>query len=420
MLTLNGQKSALWSAWRRKDQSYYQHAIECRAVGQHWISIKELITARRKAGDKINAEQWARTNAPCSKRWLDMYAEFANRWEEFEAAWKWAQALPYSIERRPGLHSLFDLMVNKKRFDTYSKVRKDNYRGLGKKTRASVGNSSSQPIETTAPAGHVEILTALNKLCCGDVVDVLKAHVADGGADLVIADPPYYLSRYTNPAPADYFYAQAGMTPRFDQEWDKFDGLKDYEQHAERWLLEIMRCLNSEGSAFIFGSFHNSGPINRLCQLNDYHIINEIVWVQRNGRPNAVTATLQHSHQNVLWIAKDRKNYRFNYRECKQKDYFGDFFSERGKQKRDVWDIPANPHENKAYGHPSPKPLAVYNRILDVAGKPGGLVLDLFSGSGTGAVSTMKWGMEALSIEREPKYCEMIRRRVANASKEAA
>ena len=40
---------------------------------------------------------------------------------------------------------------------------------------------------------------------------------------------------------------------------------------------------------------------------------------------------------------------------------------------RDVWDIVTNSHENKGR-HPSPKPLAVLTRILDVAGKPGGHV----------------------------------------------
>jgi site-specific DNA-methyltransferase (adenine-specific) len=80
---------------------------------------------------------------------------------------------------------------------------------------------------------------------------------------------------------------------------------------------------------------------------------------------------------------------------------------------RDVWDIPANGHENKACRHPSPKPLAVLARILDVAGKPGGLLLDLFSGSGTGAVAASEWGMRSVSIEREAAYVQMIRQRAA-------
>ena len=83
------------------------------------------------------------------------------------------------------------------------------------------------------------------------------------------------------------------------------------------------------------------------------------MWL-RNGQPNATTKNMQPTHFNVLWIAKQQGNYQFNYRACKQRDYAGDYFSERGKQLRDVWDIPCAPHENKRYGHPSPKPLALF------------------------------------------------------------
>jgi DNA modification methylase len=56
----------------------------------------------------------------------------------------------------------------------------------------------------------------------------------------------------------------------------------------------------------------------------------------------------------------------------------------------------------------------VMERVLDVAGRPGGLLLDLFAGSGTAAIAASKWGMRSISVEREPAYVQMIRERVAN------
>jgi DNA modification methylase len=41
------------------------------------------------------------------------------------------------------------------------------------------------------------------------------------------------------------------------------------------------------------------------------------------------------------------------------------------------------------------------------------LLLDLFSGSGTGAVAASAWGMRSVSIERDDDYVQMIRERVA-------
>jgi DNA modification methylase len=117
MQTLNGEKQALWKAWRRKNQSEWQTALECRAIGQHWNNIKAIIKARRKAGEQITVAQWSEANAPVTHRWLDEFSGFAGRWEEFRAAWKWAQTLPYLPERRPGLHGFVDLINTKAKLE---------------------------------------------------------------------------------------------------------------------------------------------------------------------------------------------------------------------------------------------------------------------------------------------------------------
>jgi hypothetical protein len=64
MQTLNGEEQALWKAWRRKNQSEWQTALQCRAIGQHWNNIKAIIKARRKAGEQITVAQWSEANAP--------------------------------------------------------------------------------------------------------------------------------------------------------------------------------------------------------------------------------------------------------------------------------------------------------------------------------------------------------------------
>jgi site-specific DNA-methyltransferase (adenine-specific) len=412
MLTLRGEKSALWKAWKRKDQTFYQCALECRAVGIHWANIKQILMARRKAGEDITIQKWAAQHAPVSVRWLNGYADFASRWSEFVETWRWSKKMPYSPERRVGLHTFLDLMLAKRRYDCVSHTRQLSFGGRGERFSYPIGHSVPMSGYETSVA--VETLTPVNRLICGDGADMLKRYVPDQIADIAIADPPYWLSRYYHSSGADRCYWLAGMTPRFDQSWDKFDSVESYEHEVERWLDEAMRCLKPEGSAFIFGNLFNIGLINRFCQIKDYYLINEIIWVVRNSRPNATHGKLQPSHHKILWIARQRGRYRFNYRACKMSEYDGDYFAERGKQLRDVWDIASASQETRRYGHPSPKPVAVYSRMLDVAGRPGGLLLDLFSGSGTGTIAAMRWGMESIAIERDPTYCDMIRRRVAD------
>ncbi len=415
MLTLRGEKTALWKAWRRKDQTFYQCALECRAIGIHWSNIKSIITARRKAGEDITIQRWATQHAPVSVRWLNEYSELADRWTEFLETWRWSQSMPYSPERKVGLHTFQDLMIAKQRYDSVSRARQASFGGRGERITGGIGNSV--PKTGVVTIGHVEHLTPTVQLICGDVAETLKRHLPDGVADVAIADPPYWLSRYYRTSGADRCYHLAGMTQRFDADWDRFESVEHYEREAELWLAEVMRCLRPDGSAFICGTFHNIGLINRICQMHDFFIVNEIVWAIRNSRPNASTVRLQASHHNVLWVAKGIGRYRYNYRACKQADYAGDYFSARGRQMRSVWDILAAPQENKPYGHPSPKPVALFERMLDVAGVAGGLLLDLFSGSAPATIAAMRWGMESIAIERQRDYCDMIRRRVADELK---
>jgi DNA modification methylase len=401
--SLAAERAALIRSLKSAETNWFAMCSDFRDAGEHWSNIK--VECRER---KISAAKWAAENAPLSKRWLDRYAEFARRWAEFLESREWSRSLSYAPERRPGLWGCFDLMDAKARFDTYSNSRKRLYRGDG-------AMGTVVPIPRTVRHPQTERnpmrLTATATLLHGDVTTMMREHIQDGSIDLAIADVPYFLRGPVEPTATDYYIEQNGMKALFSEEWDRFDGIEHYEAFCTAWIDEAIRCLNNEGSLFVFGTYHNAGLINRVCQVKGYVILNEIVWVQRNGRPNVATRRLQASHHSILWVAKDSSRYRFNYRLCKRSDY-DDWLSSRNQQLRDVWDIPANGHENKSH-HPSPKPLAVMERILDVAGKPGGSLLDLFAGSGTAAVAASKWGMRSVSIEREAAYVRMIRERVA-------
>lgn len=398
--SLAAERAALIRSLSSAEKNLFAMCSDFREAGQHWLNIKAECREQKISAGK------AAENAPLSKRWLDRYAEFAAKWDEFQASWRWSQSLPYSPERRVGLVGCFDLMDAKKRFDTYSESRKRSYRG-------DVGMGSDFPIHPQndiRPSSMSPIrLSATATLLHGDVANMMREHIADASIDLAIADVPYFIRGPIEVA-EPYIYRN-GMKAPFNEEWDHFDSIEQYEEFCAAWIDQTMRCLNAQGSLFIFGTYHNSGLINRLCQMKGCVIINEIICVQRNGRPNVATRRLQASHQNILWIVKDSKRYRFNYRLCERSAY-DDLLSKRNQPLRDVWDILTNSHENKSR-HPSPKPLALLARIMDVAGKPGGLLLDLFSGSGTGAVAASSWGMRSVSIEREDAYVQMIRERVA-------
>lgn len=64
--------------------------------------------------------------------------------------------------------------------------------------------------------------------------------------------------------------------------------------------------------------------------------------------------------------------------------------------------------------HIAEKPLDVMRWVLSVT-PPGAIVLDPFGGSGTTAIACLHTGRRCLVIEQDPNYCDIIRRRVAEA-----
>jgi DNA modification methylase len=68
-------------------------------------------------------------------------------------------------------------------------------------------------------------------------------------------------------------------------------------------------------------------------------------------------------------------------------------------------------------GHPCPKPLEWATWLVERAAPQGGIVLDLFVGSGTTCEAAKRLGRKYIGIEIDEKYCRIARNRVANTEK---
>ncbi len=80
-----------------------------------------------------------------------------------------------------------------------------------------------------------------------------------------------------------------------------------------------------------------------------------------------------------------------------------------------ICDTQPQHRDQASRGHPCPRPPDGVKYIVRSLAPPGGLVLDPFGGSGTTAVAAIHEGRRCLIIEKEPAYCDIIRRRVAEA-----
>ena len=63
--------------------------------------------------------------------------------------------------------------------------------------------------------------------------------------------------------------------------------------------------------------------------------------------------------------------------------------------------------------HPTVKPVELMRWLCRLVTPPGGLVLDPFCGSGSTGIAALREGFAFIGIEREPDYCELARRRIA-------
>jgi site-specific DNA-methyltransferase (adenine-specific) len=255
----------------------------------------------------------------------------------------------------------------------------------------------------------------------GDSLDVL-GRLPRESVDLVFADPPYHLSN-------GGFTCKGGRRASVDKgAWDVSRGLAEDHAFQLEWLSKVQEVLKPSGTLWVSGTQHVIFSIGFALQELGYHLLNTVTWYKPNAAPNLACRFFTHSTELVLWAAPRRHKkllHTFNYREMKAEN--------GGKQMRDVWGLPFEVPEpdgkqtvwslptpakgEKLFGsHPTQKPLSLLERIVRCSSRPGDLVLDPFSGSGTTGAAAVGLGRRYLGIERDPAYVELARKRIRAAA----
>ena len=82
------------------------------------------------------------------------------------------------------------------------------------------------------------------------------------------------------------------------------------------------------------------------------------------------------------------------------------------RNRRSVWEITTKPYKE---AHFATFPPEIPRLCISAGSRPGDTVLDPFGGSGTTGEAAQELGRNAILIELNPAYCELIRRRTAQA-----
>lgn len=259
----------------------------------------------------------------------------------------------------------------------------------------------------------------LNSIINQDCLEGMKT-LEDNTVDLIIADPPYNLSKggewkWDNSVK---LVGMGGNWNKVMEGWDNMS-LSEYFTFSIAWLTEAQRILKPTGSMWIFGTYHNIGIINVVCQLLNIEIINEVIWYKRNAFPNLAGRRLTASHETILWCNKGgkKREYYFDYEYSKNGNFDYDSLKQPGKQMRTVWDISNNKEKRELeYGkHPTQKPLRILKRMIQLSSREGYIMLTPFSGAGSECLAAKELGRSYVGYEVDPQYVDIAHKRLEHA-----
>jgi site-specific DNA-methyltransferase (cytosine-N4-specific) len=277
-------------------------------------------------------------------------------------------------------------------------------------------------------------------LYLGDAATVLR-HLPAGSVDCVVTSPPYWRLRDYDPPPGPGHAAtppasggQIGLEPTLDAYLDRL-----CEVFAELgrvltptgtvWLnLADSYAANSDGYHVTRGlpgqpryRPRTGLPDKNLLglpwrvalalQSDGWMLRNAIVWEKPHAAPTRATDRLTCRHELLFLLARGQHDLDLTAIQAiaaggRPADHFvsrsgGDWSPQAAGDVGDVWTLAARPSPP---GYPPAFPLGIPLRCIAAGARPGGVVLDPFSGAGTTGLAARMLGRSYLGIDRNAVY----------------
>ncbi len=199
------------------------------------------------------------------------------------------------------------------------------------------------------------------------------------------------------------------------------DTFEDYLGFLEPRLEAAARLLKPDGSFFLHLDYREVHYAKVLCDgiFGRDSFINEIIWAYDYGARSKKKWSAK--HDNILWYAKDPKNYTYRFEDIDRIPYMAPGLvtkekAARGKTPTDTWwHTIVSPNGKEKTGYPTQKPLGVINRIIRLHSNPGDRVLDFFAGSGTFGEAAVRQGRSAVLVDSQEEAVAVMAKRLAFA-----
>jgi site-specific DNA-methyltransferase (adenine-specific) len=235
------------------------------------------------------------------------------------------------------------------------------------------------------------------------------AALPDESIDLLIADPPY------------------GLGKDYGNNSDRLE-LADFLEWTYSWLSTALPKLKNTASLYIFTTWRFSPEIFVFLK-RQMIMLNEIIWDRKVPSMGGSVRRFSSVHDTIGFFAVSRNYYfdldavRIPYdaqtKKARSRSIFvGKKWLEVGCNPKDVWPVSRlHSIHTEREQHPTQKPLEIIERMVKASCPPGGVVLDPFAGSGTTPAACMMAGRNYIAFEINPRYCAVIRERMARLGK---
>lgn len=214
--------------------------------------------------------------------------------------------------------------------------------------------------------------------------------IPNGSVDTLITDPPYGIVNKFGVAKGDR------GSRRLEFEWDKPDGVAQA-------VAQAVAKLKPTASVFVFLSVDIVGEIMPVLRAANF-TVKPAAWTKKCPAPAG----------KGNWWPSAFELAVYGYRGS---PYFGD---ER-KERNNVFCF-----DSYRFGqpgkvdHPTQKPLALMELLVNALVPPGGCCLDPFMGSGSTGVACAGLGRDFIGIEKDEKYFNIAKRRLEGVTPELA
>ena len=281
--------------------------------------------------------------------------------------------------------------------------------------------------------------------CLGDAVENLEALLPEyeGKVKLVYMDPPFMTG--------DRFFMRVRVG---EAQWVKGRGGMALETFSDklsreeylgllRRVLELChRLLSDEGMIFVHIDYRAHPHVRLLLDgiFGEDNLLNEIIWVYQSGGRSVNHFSRKHD---VILFYRKTARYDFNieavkaapaqpkanhmrrhvdpdgrvYRSIKANGRVYTYYDDEPVAPTDVWADLSHLQQKdpERTGYDAQKPLALLERIVKCASRPGEWVLDPFAGSCTTLEAARRNGRNFIGIDRCPLTVNIARRRLAGS-----